>query len=103
SAQGPSHRGKRSSPDDPARESSGDSLPLARLWALGLLGGLLVWLALPPAGWSALAWIALVPWIHLIRDPRPFTARHYRHLYLVGLVHWLVMIQWIRLPHWSAY
>ncbi len=67
-----------------------------------MLSGLLLWLAFPPAGWWPLAWIAPVGWLRLIRREELSGKRPYGMLYVAGLFCWLLMIQWVRLPHWST-
>ena len=85
----------------PASEAS----PPAGSWLtflLGLASGLALWLAFPPVGWAWLAWVAPGGWVYLIRQPQLPGRRPYRALYLAGLLHWLLLTQWVRLPHWSA-
>ena len=74
-----------------------------RIVCRGLMGGLLLWLAFPPVGWWPLAWVALVYWIDIAAQPMAFQSRQYRFLYLIGFFHWLLMLQWVRLPHYSAW
>ena len=62
-----------------------------------------LWLAFPPIGWSFLAWIAPAGWVYLARKPSLVSGRPWRWLYVVGLIHWLFMVQWVRLPHWTAF
>lgn len=69
----------------------------------GLAGGILIWAAFPPWGFSLAAWPGMAIWIWLCRQhPRP-KASDYGRWYLVGLIHWLMVVQWVRLPHWSAW
>ena len=72
-----------------------------RTIALGLLGSLLCYLAHPPVGWSALAWIGPAPWVLLALGTRLPGRRPYRALWLAGAAFWLATIQWIRLPYWA--
>jgi len=65
-------------------------------------GGVLLWLAFPPAGLWPLAFAAPAFWLRLVRRATLAGRAPYRQLYLAGLVHWLLLIQWMRLPHWSA-
>ena len=60
---------------------------------------MLCWLALPPVGWSWLAWVAPVPWLWLIREERLPGRRPYHKLWIAGVVYWLLAVHWIRLPH----
>ena len=70
---------------------------------LSLLSGILLWAAFPPLNWWHLAWIAPVPWLALVRLPVRFTWRTYAWIYLGGFVHWLAMLQGIRLAHPALY
>lgn len=66
------------------------------------LGGLLLWLALPPADWWYLAWIAPIPWLHLIATTRPWTGQDYLGFAAVGFAFWMAALHWLRLPHWAT-
>lgn len=66
---------------------------------MGLVGSLLCWLALPPVGWSLLAWIAPVPWLLLVHHKTLPGRLPYWMLWLAGIVYWLLVVHWIRLPH----
>jgi apolipoprotein N-acyltransferase len=72
-------------------------------WWLALAGAVLIWACFPPLNIWPLAWVAPLPWLCLVRQPRLGMHRPYGKLYLVGLLHWLMLIQGVRLPHWSAY
>ena len=72
------------------------------VWILGLTSALLVWLAFPPVGFWPLAWIAPVAWLRIIAWSTVPGNRPYRSLYVIGFLHWLLMVQWVRLPHWTA-
>lgn len=72
-------------------------------WALALAGGLLLWAAFPPLNLWPLAWVAPLSWLALIRQPRLFGRRPYLVLWLAGFLHWLVMLQGIRLAHPALY
>ena len=69
-------------------------------WAM--LSATAVWLAFPPVGLWPLAWVAPIGWLRLIRMPELDGRHPYVLLYVAGYLHWLLMTQWIRLPHWSA-
>ena len=70
-----------------------------RVLRLGLLGAVTMFLVHPPADLWMLAWLAPIPWLILARDGVG-TARHpWRRLWLAGLLHWLLTIHWLRLPH----
>jgi apolipoprotein N-acyltransferase len=66
---------------------------------LTLLGGLLWWLAQPPVGWSALAWLAPLPWLAVIERLEPLSRRQWWGVWLAGGCYWLAALHWIRLPH----
>ncbi len=69
----------------------------------GLLGAMLLWAAFPPLGLAMAAWPAVAVWIWLCRSRPSLTAVEYGRWYLVGLLHWLLVIHWVRLPHWSTW
>ena len=71
-------------------------------WGLAALGGVLLWASFPPIGFWPMAWVALVPWLWLIRRGFSF-ARPNRLLFVAGYVTWLALVQWVRLPHPAAY
>ena len=71
--------------------------------AVTMLGGLLLWAAFPPLGWWLLAWLAPIPWVRLVTTSRLSGRRPYAAIFLGSFVHWLMIVQWVRLPHWSAY
>lgn len=94
-------------PTDPAGPSRGRSWlgrGLVRTpTAIAILSAVLVWMAFPPVGIWWIGWLAPIGWIRLISAPDGRAPIRSSVLYLIGLLHWLLMIQWIRLPHWSAY
>src|SRR5262245_9936595 len=69
----------------------------------GLVGALLLWAAFPPLNLPWLAWIAPAPWLWLARWPRLPGWRPYVVLWLCGFVHWLLMLEGIRLAHPALY
>ncbi len=71
-------------------------------FGLAWLGGLLVWAAFPPLAWWWLAWLAPIPWIRLLLVDRLAGRHPYRQLYVAGFLQWMLWLQWVRLPHWSA-
>ncbi|HMC12092.1 MAG TPA: hypothetical protein VKH44_12415, partial [Pirellulaceae bacterium] len=70
---------------------------------LGLAGTVLLWAAFPPLNLPWLAWLAPVPWLWLVRWPRLPGWRPYVLLWLAGAVHWLLMLEGIRLAHPALY
>ncbi|HEY4309056.1 MAG TPA: apolipoprotein N-acyltransferase [Pirellulales bacterium] len=87
----------RSAPGD-AQQSVSASGRFATL-GLGLLGTLLLWMALPPVGWWPLAWVAPVPWLVLVRRRELSGRRPYIALWFAGCAYWLGALHWLRLPH----
>jgi apolipoprotein N-acyltransferase len=69
---------------------------------LALAGSALLWLALPPVGWSLLAWLAPAPWIVLVRRRQLVGRRPYLVLWFAGFVFWLATLHWMTLPHWAT-
>jgi apolipoprotein N-acyltransferase len=71
------------------------------------LSSALLYLAFPPVGWGALAWVAPLPLLLLVRIEKP-TRRMLLSAYLGGLAFWLPALQWMRLgdptmyPAWFA-
>ncbi len=91
-------------PETPPLWASAASEPGSRQMhpiLLGLISGLLLWLAFPPVEWSGLAWIALVPLFMLIRDTR-HPAWIYLASWLAGELFWLAAIRWVRLADETA-
>lgn len=69
------------------------------VWLLGLAGALLTYIAHPPVGWYAAAWVGPVPWIVLTRLPTLPGRWPYLKLWIAGVVYWGLTVQWLRLPH----
>src|SRR5207253_1714921 len=63
---------------------------------------LLLWSTLPPADWSWLAWIALVPLFLLVPSKRS-PAGLYCSAWLGGMVFWVLAVQWVRLSDETAW
>lgn len=72
------------------------------LW-LGLAGSLILWAAFPPLNLPWLGWIAPVPWLWLAQQPKVAGWRPYVVLWLAGSIHWLLMLNGIRLAHPALY
>ncbi len=70
---------------------------------LGLAGSLLLWAAFPPLNLPWLAWLAPLPWLYLIQQPVLSGRRPYIILWLAGTIHWLLMLDGIRLAHPALY
>ncbi len=74
-------------------------------WGLGAIatvGGILLWAAFPPLGFWPLAFVAPGVWCYLVRQTTLPGKRPYLVLYGASLIHWLFMLRWVCLPHWSA-
>ena len=87
--------------------------PKLRTWyrstfGLAALGAILLWAALPSVDgsfswlWAALAWVAPVSWVQLIRRTELRGRRPYRMIWLAGFLFWLAALHWLRLPHWMT-
>jgi apolipoprotein N-acyltransferase len=72
-------------------------------FALGLAGGLLLWAAFPPLNLPWLAWLAPIPWLWLAQRSTLAGWRPYIVLWFCGTVHWLLMLEGIRLAHPALY
>lgn len=69
----------------------------------GLVGGLLFYLCYFPVAWGLwLGWVALVPWLVLVRSPaRPRAV--YLSAWLGGLVFFVPVLQWMRVADFRMY
>ena len=71
---------------------------------LSLASAALLWLSFPPMGWHAAAWVALVPLLLVVADPRP---RRKRSIVAAGLIggfaFWLLAVRWILVIDPSAW
>jgi apolipoprotein N-acyltransferase len=68
------------------------------VWPLAMLGAVALAAAHPPLDAWLLAWIAPVPWLMLVRCEAP-VGRLQRATWSAGLVYWLLVLHWLRLPH----
>ncbi|MBM4020849.1 MAG: apolipoprotein N-acyltransferase [Planctomycetes bacterium] len=84
--------------DDTAAARAGGS-PSAVVWGLAIGGGLGMFLCQPPADLWPLAWLAPLPWLALVTDPRHAAVRPWLTAWAGGLAYWLPAIHWLRLPH----
>ena len=102
---------KSQSSPTPAPGPDADPAPVSKtltgsarvLFAVAVAGGLLLWASFPPLGWWPLAWVAPVPWLLLIRWERLPGRRPYLIVGLAGFLHWMVLLQGIRLAHPALY
>ncbi|MFV1968222.1 MAG: apolipoprotein N-acyltransferase [Pirellulaceae bacterium] len=69
--------------------------------ALALAGGLVLFVAFPPLGLWPLVWVAPVFWLVLVQLPELPGRRPLRAIWLAGALHWLLMLQGIRMAHWA--
>jgi len=87
--------------DAAAVSSSGGSqgVPLSvPLWRLALAGAATMFLVQPPADLWPAAWLAPLPWLRIVQEPR-LPAGWWRVVWVAGFVHWMATIHWLRLPH----
>src|SRR5262245_31315838 len=71
--------------------------------AHGITGAILLWAAFPPINMPYLAWVAPVPWLWLVRRKPAISRWSYAFLWLAGCIHWLLMLEGIRLAHPALY
>jgi apolipoprotein N-acyltransferase len=88
-------------PSAPTRNSP--SIAAYQTLLFGLTGSLLLWAAFPPLNLPWLAWLAPVPWLYLAQRPTLSGWRPYIVLWFCGTVHWLLMLEGIRLAHPALY
>ncbi|WP_152049530.1 apolipoprotein N-acyltransferase [Tautonia marina] len=69
---------------------------------LGAVSGLLLALAFEPTGAWWLAWVALVPFLRLVRSERPARSV-FLGSWVGGLVFWLIAVEWVRASDPSAW
>jgi apolipoprotein N-acyltransferase len=91
-------------PANAAPPASPPSAPWYRTTlSLAALGAILLWAAFPPCGFWFLAWFAPVPWLWLVRRREALGRREYGAVYLVGFLHWMLLLQGMRLAHWATH
>jgi len=96
-SRGEESAGPQSAPIDQRGSSSLQTL------LSGLAGGILLWAAFPPVNLPWLAWVAPVPCLWLVRIPKLRGWQPYIVLWFSGTVHWLLMLEGIRLAHPALY
>ncbi|MEZ6094705.1 MAG: apolipoprotein N-acyltransferase [Pirellulaceae bacterium] len=69
------------------------------VFGLMAIGGLLLWLSMPPVGWSLLAWVAPTPWCLLILRTELKGKRPYRQIWMAAWFYWLATLYFIPIPH----
>ena len=83
-------------------------------FGLSLLGGCLLWTAFPPINWSFIAWFAPMLWMPLLMADRFVFSKSpkrlvrllgnaYTHMWLAHVVYWMIMLQGLRLAHWTTH
>lgn len=87
----------------PATTSEPASHWYERTWPLAFSSALLLWASFPPLNLWPLAWLATIPWLLLIRRDRLRGWKPYLQITLAGAVHWLLMLQGVRLAHPALY
>lgn len=74
-----------------------------RLFLPSMLSGLLLWTSFFPLDLGPLAFVALVPWLTLVRAEGVSRRRRYLAAFLGGLCFYLPALQWIRVAHPAMY
>lgn len=87
-------------PDRAARAARWSRTAVLAPVVLPVLAGLTLAAALPPVGWSNVAWVALVPLGLAVADNRHSGAR-YLGAYLGGVAYHLIGLDWMRTCHGS--
>lgn len=83
-------------------------------FGLSLFGGCLLWTAFPPINWSFMAWLAPILWMPLLTADRFVSSKSpkrldrilrnsYTHMWLAHVVYWMIMLQGLRLAHWTTH
>ncbi len=73
-----------------------------RLFLPAIASGLLLWTAFFPLNLGPVSFVALAPWLTLVRAPAS-NRRRYFATYLGGLVFFLAAVQWMRVAHPMMY
>ena len=94
---------KPPAPSAAAHTVSAPSVSLQTALVGGISGSLLLWAAFPPLNLPLLAWVAPIPWLWLCLPPQKLGWRSYTALWLAGTIHWLLMVEGIRLAHPALY
>ncbi|WP_145421044.1 apolipoprotein N-acyltransferase [Planctomycetes bacterium K23_9] len=78
--------------------------PPNRLVAILVAAGVaLQWLCQPPLGWWPIAFVAIIPWLMIVRYDDHFEGRDQLIIWLAGLVYWLLTLQGLRHAHPAIY
>ena len=81
--------------DSVETDSLGNRVSRHRIVA-AMASGFLLWTSFPPAEWSWLAWIALVPVFWLATLPGP-PKKTYLAAWAGGLAFWMLALEWVRI------
>lgn len=82
------------------RENGMDSKRLAQcVFVRAVAAMILLWLAFPPVGFSALGWVALAPLVSVIVDQNRLDRSRYGRIWFAGLCYWLGTFYFIPIPH----
>lgn len=76
---------------------------LRQTWPWAFAGSLLLWAAFPPLDLWPLGWLAPIPWLVLIRQEKLRGWKPYLQITFAGMLHWLLMLQGVRLAHPALY
>ena len=79
-----------------------DFVARSPIWLLSMVGAMLWWVSQPPLGFSAVAWVATIPWLVITRR-KSIDRREWFTLYAVAVGYWLVTMQGIRHAHPAMY
>jgi apolipoprotein N-acyltransferase len=98
----------RKNKDVPRKSPQMDTAAPARPWyqgtsVLALTSAVLLWASFPPFNLWPLAWLAPLPWLLLVRQPQLRGWKPYLQIWIAGFVHWLLMLEGIRLAHPALY
>lgn len=74
-----------------------------RVFAPAILSGLLLWCAFYPLNLGFLSYVALAPFLTLVRSEGVSVRRRYLAAYVGGLAFFLPALQWIRVAHPAMY
>ena len=101
-------RAERRGKEAPLKKTAASSVAPPIPWHqqpfwLALASSLLLWASFPPLNLWPLAWVAPLPWLALVRQEKLRGWRPYFQIWLAGFVHWLLMLQGIRLAHPALY
>ncbi len=78
-------------------------MPQPRVFAPAILSGLLLWCAFYPINFGLISFVALVPFLSLVRSEGLSNRRRYFAAYVGGLAFFLPALQWIRVAHPAMY